>query len=969
MKAMEKNVMRLVAVQHLRTAYGIKTKNWNKHKATSCKTTSTSVKVFGVPLESLPYYNMDCGSVPSFLVDACMRLMAHVNTEGLFRKSGSVVRLKALKAKLDAGEECLSTALPCDIAGLVKQFFRELPEPVLPSELQEAFIKAQQLPSEEERTSATMLLSCVLPDRNLTTLRHFFNFLQNVSKRSAENKMDSSNLAVILAPNLLHFGDGTEKMNASTERRIKLQATVVHRFIENASSFGVLPQFLQGKVPAMMGCESGVLSPNLDELEEPDVISGVKKRNRRSFGDVVSGALNKIKSNRTPTSVPQSDSLVFSSVTPVIATPSSKRKLPLESGHSFGFSNKKRRSVKKNLGMELLPSALFSGTSTPGSAYSASGVLDSSQNILSPAGRSRRPPATSVRRKSRRLSSRNAIARVESGRTGCFSPSVNKKEAPRKSLRLRFSLGKSSKDAGSESIGWRLATQESTTSFRCTKEAEFSPSFRHGNAEAKACKYISKSEDNLLTPCGASSAHQTSWGAETPAGTRVFSGESFSDTPMKMCLKSTYTSEPAMVVSKPPAAAALPKTLCCASSADSLESQNLELRVQSRASPTLMKVKNTEPGCDLGATEPRGSAGANAAKPSDRVINPPPETPEGKVLSADAGTPSFLGQCRYLTSDQNITFSQIELGTLTPLHIDSVIFEPDAYRSPPRESERASFWVVPSRTSSMVGEAEKEAEQVNCSRMVEALDIHGLFDVGVHSRLRSTPYKLNKLDGEDGKGPGATSQTGAVASAEHTVNEGHPEVGSEVQNQHVQAASSPETEKRHVADHIHHFNKLTLHSPRASRLTQIRSPLKFQRTPVRQAVRRINSLMGESRRCSQTPSRVVKAVSLESGLSPHPQLQSVHTVGLPSSACPLERQPPVPPKKPSTLSRKPKACALGDITNKIQPKSRTDDSVCDTAVQKPIMDQMEKDMNHYRGSPRNPLNQGRLMSATRPVDL
>lgn len=28
-----------------------------------------------------------------------MRLMAHVDTEGLFRKSGSVVRLKALKVK------------------------------------------------------------------------------------------------------------------------------------------------------------------------------------------------------------------------------------------------------------------------------------------------------------------------------------------------------------------------------------------------------------------------------------------------------------------------------------------------------------------------------------------------------------------------------------------------------------------------------------------------------------------------------------------------------------------------------------------------------------------------------------------------------------------------------------------------------------------------------------------------------
>lgn len=33
----------------------------------------------------------------SFLVDACMKLLAHADTEGLFRKSGSVVRLKALR--------------------------------------------------------------------------------------------------------------------------------------------------------------------------------------------------------------------------------------------------------------------------------------------------------------------------------------------------------------------------------------------------------------------------------------------------------------------------------------------------------------------------------------------------------------------------------------------------------------------------------------------------------------------------------------------------------------------------------------------------------------------------------------------------------------------------------------------------------------------------------------------------------
>ena len=50
--------------------------------------------------------------------------------------------------------------------------------------------------------------------------------------------MDSSNLSLILAPNLLHSGEGTEKMNSSTEKRLKLQAAVIHCFIESAQDFG-----------------------------------------------------------------------------------------------------------------------------------------------------------------------------------------------------------------------------------------------------------------------------------------------------------------------------------------------------------------------------------------------------------------------------------------------------------------------------------------------------------------------------------------------------------------------------------------------------------------------------------------------------------------------------------------------------------------------------------------------------------
>ncbi|XP_073783245.1 rho GTPase-activating protein 11A isoform X2 [Danio rerio] len=432
MRVLERNVVRLAVVQHLRSVYGIRIKNWNKNR--SKPTSANTVRVFGVALEGLPHSHvLDYGDLPCFLVDICTTLLDHLDTEGLFRKSGSVVRVKSLRAKLDQGEDCLSAALPLDIAGLLKQFFRELPEPVLTVDLHSAFLKAQELPTAEERTSATVLLSCVLPDRNLNTLRYFFSFLKTVSQRCAENKMDSSNLAVIFAPNLFHCGDGGEKMSSSTEKRLKHQAAAVQCLIENAQRIGVVPQFLMEKVPAMLGCDAAVFSPSAVSPEDSNAQFDLKKSNRRSLG-------------------------VFSMATPVIMTPNSKRKLPPESSQTHGFSNKKRRSIKKNLGLELFPSVLFGGTSTPGSTHSAAGVLDSSHSgLLSSVGRNSRLSSSSARRKSRRLRDRS-VSRVESGKAGCFSPRTAKKEPVRKSLRLRFSLGKSSRDSVSSETSSSLST-------------------------------------------------------------------------------------------------------------------------------------------------------------------------------------------------------------------------------------------------------------------------------------------------------------------------------------------------------------------------------------------------------------------------------------------------------------------------------------------------------------------------------
>lgn len=237
----DRRLVRLALLQQLRAVYGIKVKSGRgqcdrrRHETAA---TDTAGKIFGVPFNVLPHSVVpEYGHIPSFLVDACTSLEEHIHTEGLFRKSGSVVRLRALKNKLDHGESCLSSAPPCDVAGLLKQFFRELPEPILPVDLHEALFKAQQLGT-EEKNKATLLLSCLMTDHTTDVLRYFFNFLKSVSLRSSENKMDSSNLAVIFAPNLLQTSEGHEKMSANTEKKLRIQAAVVQTLIDHASDIG-----------------------------------------------------------------------------------------------------------------------------------------------------------------------------------------------------------------------------------------------------------------------------------------------------------------------------------------------------------------------------------------------------------------------------------------------------------------------------------------------------------------------------------------------------------------------------------------------------------------------------------------------------------------------------------------------------------------------------------------------------------
>ncbi|KAF7251723.1 Rho GTPase-activating protein 11A [Varanus komodoensis] len=521
----------LAVQQQLRAAYGIKIKNRpvKGKPSRSAPAGNRGGRVFGIPLHELPHQVVpEYGSIPCFLVDACKYLEEHIHTEGLFRKSGSFVRLRTLKSKLDQGEDCLSTAQPCDVAGLLKQFFRELPEPILPSDLQEALIKAQQLDSEKKK-SATLLLSCLVNDKTTDALRYFFKFLKKVSLRSVENKMDSSNLAVIFAPNLLQSSE-TDKMSAHTERKLRLQAAVLQTLIDHAEDIGHIPKFILEKLPAMLGIDDPVAFPLLQEYEENEVVTpGEHTRNRRrSIG-------------------------VFPSVTPVIITPNFKRKHPTDSCQ--GFSNKKRRSIRHNMGLELLPSSIFNINSTPGSAQSETSpsvLLDASQSSLSASVSSEKQLHNIGNRRSKRIASKK-VQRVESGKMGCFSPKISRKEMVRRSLRLKFILGRNNKENTavenqasnrSENIGRRLASQQDTESGVDSRRtvALLSP--------CVGSKNISKSEENLKIPNHNEASYRMSWTGSSITESKQTS--SIGTNLMAHLAAEASSSEPVLTFREPP---------------------------------------------------------------------------------------------------------------------------------------------------------------------------------------------------------------------------------------------------------------------------------------------------------------------------------------------------------------------------------------------------------------------------------
>ncbi|XP_040895558.1 unconventional myosin-IXb isoform X2 [Toxotes jaculatrix] len=140
--------------------------------------------------------------------------MNGIYTEGIYRKSGSANRMKELHQRLetDPSQVCLEDYPIHTVTGLVKQWLRELPDPLMTFTHYSDFLHAVELPEKQEQLRAIYKVLDELPIANFSTLERLVFHLVRVCKEEAHNRMSPNSLAIVFAPCVLRCPDSADPL-------------------------------------------------------------------------------------------------------------------------------------------------------------------------------------------------------------------------------------------------------------------------------------------------------------------------------------------------------------------------------------------------------------------------------------------------------------------------------------------------------------------------------------------------------------------------------------------------------------------------------------------------------------------------------------------------------------------------------------------------------------------------------------
>ncbi|KAH8782342.1 hypothetical protein F5882DRAFT_428823 [Hyaloscypha sp. PMI_1271] len=182
--------------------------------------------VFGLSLEQL--FERDGSAVP-MVVYQCIQAvdLFGLEVEGIYRLSGTQSHVNKIKAMFDNDASRVDFRDPANfihdvnsVAGLLKQFFRDLPDPLLTSEHYAGFIEAAKSDDDIVRRDSLHAIINSLPDPNYATLRALTLHLHRVTEASSANRMNTSNLAIVFGPTLMGANTGPNIQDAGWQVRV-----------------------------------------------------------------------------------------------------------------------------------------------------------------------------------------------------------------------------------------------------------------------------------------------------------------------------------------------------------------------------------------------------------------------------------------------------------------------------------------------------------------------------------------------------------------------------------------------------------------------------------------------------------------------------------------------------------------------------------------------------------------------------
>ncbi|KDN50825.1 RhoGAP-domain-containing protein [Tilletiaria anomala UBC 951] len=192
-----------------------------------------TVPMFGSDL--MEQVAMEGREVP-LVVEKCVEAVEHagMDYEGIYRKSGGTSQLKLItqlferRQPFDLDDQSRFNDISA-VTSVLKNYFRELPVPLLTYELHEQFVEAVQLKSDPVQRDAKMRdLLGQLPRPHYATFKCLMRHLHRVQLRSEENRMNARNLGVVFGPTLMRSGDPSQEFAHMGGKAMTIEYYIEH---------------------------------------------------------------------------------------------------------------------------------------------------------------------------------------------------------------------------------------------------------------------------------------------------------------------------------------------------------------------------------------------------------------------------------------------------------------------------------------------------------------------------------------------------------------------------------------------------------------------------------------------------------------------------------------------------------------------------------------------------------------------